>query len=249
MALLDHLRELRNRFLIAVGAIVLAAVPGWLLYEPIMRALAGPMKSAGGALNFPNMTAGFSVQMSVALLTALILSCPVWLYEIWAFIVPGLTRREKWTAVAFIATAVPLFLAGCYSAYRTLPQAVRILLGFTLEGEYNLMPAQDYLAFVSRFILAFGVAFLLPVFLVGLNVAHVLSASVMLRGWRVATIVIFVFAALMTPTPDPWTMCALALPMLGLYFVACAVAAVIDRVRAKNRPEWAELDDDQASAL
>lgn len=251
MALGDHLRELRNRFLTAAVALVLAAVPGWIWYKDLLAILTGPMRQAGGQINYPNLTDPFTVQLSVALFLAFILSSPVWLYQIWAFIVPGLTKKEKRTAVAFILCAVPLFLTGCWLAYETLPKAVVILLAFTPEdtSAMNIMPASDYLRFVTRFILAFGVAFLLPVFLVALNLANVLSAELMLKGWRIAVIGLFFFAAIMTPTPDPWTMFSMALPMIGLYYLACGVAWLIDRRRAKARPDWSQLSDDEASSL
>lgn len=205
MSLVDHLRELRNRFLVAGTAIVLATVPGWMLYHPALEALIVPLEAQGGRPNFGGITDPFSVQMQVALTIAIVISSPVWVYEVWAFVVPGLTRHEKRTAVAFILTSVPLFLAGDYLGYVTLPKAIEILLGFTPSGADNIIPASDYLGFATRFILAFGFSFLLPVFLVALNLIHVLPARVMLSFWRWAVILIFVFAAMITPTPDPWT--------------------------------------------
>lgn len=249
MALVEHLKELRNRFLVAVGAIVLAAIPGWFAYEPILVSLTQPLRDRHGDVNFAGLTDPFAVQLMVSLFVALIIASPVWVYEIWAFIVPGLKSKEKRTALAFLLAAVPLFVAGCWMAYLTLPKAVDILLGFTPEGAVNIMPAADYLRFATRFILAFGSAFLLPVFLVGLNVARVLPASTMLSGWRFAVVAIFIFAAVMTPTPDPWTMCFMALPMIGLYFLACGVAHLHDRRRARDRPDWSQVPDDQASPL
>lgn len=250
MALADHLRELRNRVLVAACAILLAAVPGWLLYEPLNERLYAPLTALGGDVNFATLTDPFAVHLQVALFAAVVMSSPVWLYEIWAFIVPGLTKKEKRTAAAFIVAAVPLFLAGCYLAYLTLPKAVDILVGFTPPSARNIIAASDYFGFTTRFILAFGCAFLLPVFLVGLNLAHVLPGRVMLRSWRFAVVGLLVFAAVMTPTPDPWTMLALAGPMWALYFAACGVALLVDRRRKASRPEWADsLGDDEASSL
>ncbi|HYO86531.1 MAG TPA: twin-arginine translocase subunit TatC [Dermatophilaceae bacterium] len=249
MALADHLREFRNRLLIAAGAIVLGCIPGWLLYDQLIRRLSEPLLARGGDINFGGLTDPFAVQLQMALFVGLLLASPMWLYQSWAFIVPGLTRREKRTAIAFILTAVPLFLSGCYLAYLTLPKAVDILLTFTPEGGRNIIAASDYLGFLTRFVLAFGFAFLLPVFLVGLNLAHVLSARAMLRGWRFAVIGLFLFAAVMTPTPDPWTMLALAVPLIALYFAAFAVAWLVDRRRDRTRPAWVEVADDTASTL
>ncbi len=249
MPLIEHLRELRNRFLVAATAIVLATIPGWQLYNPLLEAITKPLLEQGGTPNMAGLTDPFAVQLQMAITFAFIVASPVWLYEIWAFIVPGLTKKEKRTALVFVLTAAPLFLAGCYLAYLTLPKAVEILLGFTPEGASNIILTIDYLGFVTRFLLAFGFAFLLPVFLVALNLIGVLSARAMLRAWRFAVVGIFIFAAIMTPTPDPWTMFSMALPMVALYFGAVGIAWLVDRRREKHRPDWTDLDDDEASAL
>jgi sec-independent protein translocase protein TatC len=151
--------------------------------------------------------------------------------------------------MAFVAAAVPLFLGGCFLATIAVQDAVEVLLGFTPKGAANLPDAALYLTFVTRFILAFGLAFLLPVFLVGLNVAHVLPGRIMLKGWRIAVILIFVFAAVMTPTPDAWTMLVLAFPMVGLYYGAVGVSLLMDRRRARRETQWANVPDDEASPL
>lgn len=256
MSLADHLRELRNRFIICLLAVVAGGVVGWIQYRPLLNFLTRPLtvvsdgKDWGAVgLNYEGLTTPFGLQLTVALWLGVIVASPVWLWQVWAFIVPGLTKKEKRTAVVFILAAVPLFLAGCALANYVLPTAVRVLLDFTPQGTWNLIPANQYLAFVTRFILAFGLAFLVPVLLVALNIAHVLPAHIMLKGWRIAIILNFVFAAMMTPTPDAWTMIALAMPMCALYFGACGVAWLIDRRRAKNRPEWADLPDETASDL
>lgn len=249
MPLADHLRELRNRFLIAAGAIFLATIPAWMFYEPALKTLAKPLYDQGGNVFFGDLMAPFALQLQVSLFLSLIVSSPVWLYEIWAFVVPGLTRKEKRTSIGFLVTAVPLFAAGCAIAYVALPKAVEILLSFIPPEMRSLISAADYFGWVTRFILAFGCAFLLPVFMVALNLVHVLSARAMLRGWRVAVIVIFIFSAVITPTPDPWTMLALAMPMVGLYFAAYGVARLIEWRRVKRRPDWTDTPDDQASEL
>jgi sec-independent protein translocase protein TatC len=255
MSLGDHLRELRRRFIIAAAAIVVGSVVGWVEYDRLFNALLAPLrklaKERGGLvnINFGGITQPFTVQLQVALFVGVILASPVWLYQVWGFIVPGLTKREKRTALAFVGAAAPLFLAGCLLATRVVPNAVEILIRFTPKGAVNYPDAALYLTFVTRFILAFGLAFLLPVFLVGLNAAHILPARVMLKGWRVAVLLIFVFAAIMTPTPDAWTMLVLAFPMVGLFYAAVGVSMLLDRRRARREPDWANLADDEASAL
>ncbi|MDO5699156.1 MAG: twin-arginine translocase subunit TatC [Dermatophilus congolensis] len=249
MPLVAHLRELRNRFLVSLVAILIGAVPGWMWYETILNTLTAPLRLRNGDINYANLTAPLAVQIQVSLFVALILASPIWIYQIWAFIMPGLKKNEKWTALAFMLSAIPLFIGGCYLAYVTLPKAVVILLGFTPSEGVNIVPASDYLTFATRFIVAFGFAFLLPVFLVGLNLIGILPAATMLRGWRFAVVGIFIFAALITPTPDPWTMFGLALPMVVLYFLAYGVALLLDKRKAKRRPDWSDLDDTEASPL
>ena len=255
MSLGDHLRELRRRFVISATAIVLGSVLGWVRYDWLFNQILEPLRKLAAQrhglvnINFGGITQPFTVQLQVALFVGVIVASPVWLYQVWGFIVPGLTKREKRTTMMFVAAAAPLFLSGCYLATRVVGKAVEVLLGFTPQGAANLPDAALYLTFVTRFILAFGLAFLLPVFLVGLNVAHILPARVMLKGWRIAVILIFVFSAMMTPTPDAWTMLALALPMIGLFFAAVGVAMLLDRRRARHEPDWAKVPDDEASTL
>jgi sec-independent protein translocase protein TatC len=255
MSLGDHLRELRRRFVVAAVAIAAGSVLGWVEYDRLFEAMMAPMRRIAAEhqglvnINFGGITQPFTVQLQVAIFIGLIVASPVWLFQAWGFIVPGLTKRERRTTVAFIGAAVPLFLLGCFFGSVTVSRAVEVLLGFTPKGAANLPDAALYLTFVTRFILAFGLAFLLPVFLVGLNVAHILPARVMLKGWRIAVMLIFVFAAMMTPTPDAWTMLVLALPMVGLFYAAVGVSTLLDRRRARREPEWAKLADDEASPL
>lgn len=258
MSLGDHLRELRRRVVISALAIVIGSVVGWWKYTWLIDKISEPItdiaKERGQAiasLNFANPTDSFSIAITVGLFVGVIIASPVWLYQIWGFIVPGLTRREKRTSLYFIGAAVPLFLGGCALGYLTLPKAIHALLSFTPSEASNIVPADTYLNFVLKFILAFGLAFLLPIFLVGLNAAGVLPARVMIKAWRPAVFLVFLFAAMMTPSPDPWSMVVLALPMVGLYFAAVGIAFLIDRRRARRdrAVSWRDLPDDQASPL
>ncbi|MBK8469403.1 MAG: twin-arginine translocase subunit TatC [Actinomycetales bacterium] len=259
MSLGDHLRELRRRTLICALSIVGGAILGGFNYArlydeityPVRAVAASKTGTAVATVNFSTPTDAFSIFIFVSIFVGIVLASPVWLWQIWAFIMPGLTGREKRLSVAFVAAAVPLFLAGAWMAYLVLPKAVEVLLGFAPASASNILGSDIYLSFVLKFILAFGFGFLLPVFLVGLNVAHVLPAAVMIKGWRVAVFLCFLFTAVMTPTPDPWMMILMALPMVALYFLAVGIAWLIDRRRAKADAsvEWLQVADDEASAL
>lgn len=271
MPLKEHLLELRNRVMVAAVAVIVGTVVGWMIYDGVSfrgfeyggvyQQLTLPFDeykdsnpdSAAALLNYGNATSAFTTQIGISIFTGVLISSPVWVWQIWAFILPGLTTRERKMSLGVFATAMPLFLTGCYFAYMTLPKALIILFGFTPDDEKssNIQQASDYFTFVTRFILAFGLAWLLPVFLVGLVAMGILSGRTLLKSWRVAILLIFVASAIITPTPDPFTMFLLAGPLCLLYFVAIAVALVIDRRRIAGgeEPDWSHLSDDEASPL
>lgn len=271
MPLKEHLLEFRNRLMVAASAVIVGAIVGWMLYDgftigdfvyagvyeqltlPFDEYKASNPGSAAALLNYGNATSAFTTQLGISIFTGVIISSPIWVWQIWAFILPGLTRREKGTSLGVFFTAMPLFLTGCFFAYITLPKALIILFGFTPEDgkSSNIQQASDYFAFVTRFILAFGVAWLLPVFLVGLVALGIISGRSLLSSWRVAMLLIFVASAIITPTPDPFTMFLLAGPLCVLYFAAVGVALLIDRrrVRRGDEPDWSHLPDDEASPL
>lgn len=257
MSLGEHLRELRNRLLVAVVAVLLCGIVGWVYYADLFDFILEPLRNVRDArgdalvnLNFGSgITQPFAVQLRVAIFVGIVLASPVWIWQLWAFLLPGLRPKERRTAMAFFAAAVPLFFAGCLLAAWSLPRTVAILLSFTPEGTANLQDAMVYLNFILYFVVAFGIAFLMPVLLVGANVLRILPAPVMLRGWRVAVLLILVFCALATPDPSAWTMLALAVPMVVLYFGAVGVAFLLERRRRRHDPDWLTTPDDQASAL
>lgn len=235
MPLREHLLELRKRMFLSACGLVVGAVGGWLLYMPLLAILRRPLDLAAAAqgkqiaLNFTALGSPLDVHIQVSLFLAALVTSPWWLYQLWAFVTPGLTRREKAYAYGFIGAAVPLFLSGAVLAWWVLPNAVDVLASFVPDGTSQLVTAQDYLTFVMRLVLAFGLAFVLPVLVVGLNLAGLLRHETLAKGWRWAVLIAFVFAAVMTPTPDALTMVIVALPICVLYFGALGVALMHDR--------------------
>ncbi|MFF3063687.1 twin-arginine translocase subunit TatC [Oerskovia sp. NPDC057915] len=241
MPLREHLLEIRKRLFLVSCGLVVGAIGGWFLYEPLLSALQAPLEAAAAAqnkvinLNYSGMATALDMKIKVSLFLGVLVTCPWWLYQLWAFITPGLTRKERRYAVGFLGASVPLFLGGVALAWWVLPHAVDILAAFVPEGATNLTDAQGYLSFVMRLVLAFGLAFVLPVVLVALNFAGLVRSTALLAGWRWAVLIAFVFAAVMTPTPDALTMIFVALPICVLYFGAVGIAILRDRSTDKRR--------------
>jgi sec-independent protein translocase protein TatC len=234
MSLGAHLREARRRFLLVGLGITVGAIVGWILYDRVFAALQAPIAAVNdagrtAALNFEGIATSFDIRLRVALFVGIILASPWWLYQTWAFVAPGLTSREKRTSLAFFAAGVPLFAAGAATAWFFLPHAVNLLTEFTPSGSVNFINASVYLGFVMQLVLAFGLAFLLPLVMVALTHLGLVRARTWARGWRWAVIVVFAFAAVATPTPDAVSMILVAVPITALYFGALGVCVLIDR--------------------
>ncbi|WP_432574720.1 twin-arginine translocase subunit TatC [Kineococcus sp. SYSU DK005] len=253
MPLREHLDELRKRLFRAALGVVLGAVAGWWLWgDLVLPQLIRPLQQlTNGTLNYDSVVGPIEVQVKGAIWVGLIVSSPVWIYQLWAFVTPGLTKKERRYAVGFVAAAVPLFLAGVALAASVLPTTIHLLSEFTAEGSSTFITANNYLSFVMRLLLAFGISFLVPVLLVALNFAGLVSGRAILKQWRIVVFLCFVFAAIFTPTPDALTMIVMALPLILLFFVAIGVCIWNDKRRARRegRSEFADLSDDEASPL
>lgn len=244
MPLLEHLREFRRRVVRSSIIILIASGFGWYFYNQIITSLARPVCDLAqaqasnathcGSLYISGVLGPLNLQIKVALLTGVIVSAPLWLYQLWAFIAPGLHRKEKRNSVLFLLGATPFFTAGATLGYLILPVAIKVLFGFTPHALANLVRFDDYLDFVMRVILLFGLAFELPVFLVALNLIGFLSGKAILHPWRIWVFGITLFTAAFTPTGDPLTMALLALPLCLFYFAAGGIALLVDRRRAKR---------------
>lgn len=253
MSLREHLIELRKRLVLASIGLVVGGVLGWIVYDPVFGALQDPLLDAAAergvtaSVNFAGVASAMDMKFKVALFIGAIVSSPWWLYQLWAFITPGLTTRERRSAIGFIGAAVPMFLAGAAFAWYSLPQAVSVLTEFVPEDATNLIDAQTYLSFVMRFVLAFGLAFLLPVVMVCLNLVGLVRGRTWLKGWRWAVLISCVFSAIMTPTPDVLTMLVLATPTIALYMAAVGLSVLRDR-RVDRRALAAAGEDGTVTA-
>lgn len=260
MSLTEHLRELRVRLVRSVLAIVVASIVAAFFYDQLFDVLTEPINSIRDQypdlqLNFGGVSDPFTFALKICATAGIVAASPVWLWNLWGFVAPGLHRREKQYGVAFVATAVPLFLAGVVLAYIFLPKGFDLLIGFNPDPDNvaNIISLNEYMSFVLRMFLVFGLAFVLPVFLVGLNLAGIVSGRQLLKAWRPVILGAFVFAAVATPSGDPWTMTALAVPMLVLYYIAAGLSMLTDRRRARERAaaglDYRDLEDDEASPL
>jgi sec-independent protein translocase protein TatC len=243
MPLVEHLQELRSRLIKSVLAVAVGSVAGWFLSLPLMEALQQPLTEISAEsqaqvnLNFSGIADPFNLRLKLAFFLGITLASPIWLYQSWAFIVPGLNRKEKRYAIVFVTAAIPLFAAGIGLAWLVLPNAASFFVELAPDNSTQYLNAGKYLTFVTQMMLAFGIAFVMPLFLVGLNLAGVVTARTLAKGWRLATFLCFLFAAMASPTAEVATMIALALPMVGLYFGAVGIAWFVDRRRARSRAD------------
>lgn len=255
MALSDHLRELRARLLKSAFAIVVAFVVALFFFDPIFAVINEPYQQAREALGADRTMATangiggpFLLYLKLCGIAAVIATSPIWLYQIWAFILPGLHREEKRWSLVFALVAGPLFLVGIVLGYVTLPKGLEILIGFTQADLTNLVEFNDYLSFFVRTLLGFGIAFEIPVFVVLLNLAGIVKGKSLgaHRPWMIVGT--FIFAAVMTPSGDPFTMTFMAVPMVVLFLISEVIARYNDRRRA-SRSVNAGLSPDEASPL
>jgi sec-independent protein translocase protein TatC len=252
MSLSGHLKELRNRLFWSALFILAGSIAGWFMFDAVFEELQRPIieladkPGSNATINFPTVVSAFDVRLQVSIFLGVLMSSPVWLFNLWAFITPGLKQKEKRYTIGFILTAVPLFAAGTLLAWSSLPAFVVVLVGFTPDGGANVINASEYILFTTRILLVFGLAFVLPVVLVMLNFAGVITAQNIIKSWRLAIFVSAVVGAIATPVAEPMAMFLLMIPLLLLYFMAAGVAQLHDRRIAKKLAAL-ELDQSQAT--
>ncbi|MCF0092031.1 twin-arginine translocase subunit TatC [Micromonospora sp. NPDC049114] len=257
MTLIEHVRELRNRLFRASLAILVGFGFGIWLAEPVRHLLSQPYcdlpgsKDASGKCLFVQLGPAdlFLLNLKIGLWVGLIIAAPIWLYQLWAFIAPGLHRHERRYAYAFTALAAPLFAAGAVLAFFVTAKGLEFLMNVSGDDISTTLEVTRYISFVTNLILLFGVAFEFPLIVLMLNFVGLASAKRLLSWWRVAIFVFFAFSAVVTPTPDPFGMTALAVCLSALYFGAVGVAFINDRRRGRGKEVYAGLDDDEVSPL
>ncbi len=262
MPLMDHIRELRNRVVKMALAVGAGMIVGFVFFGPVWRVIEHPLcattvRGHSGCstlgVNMPTLDGPldpFYLRVKVAVIVGVILSSPVWLYQVWAFVAPGLYAREKRWGYLFLGTAVPLFLAGVTLAYWSLGRSMHYLLGLTPSGVGNILPVDQYMSFVMAMVLAFGIAFELPLLIVMLNLAGILTHQRFRKWRRVMIFGVFLIAGMANPSPDPLTMLILGGGCAALVEVAELIVWSNDRRRARLHPDpYADLSDDHLSPI
>jgi len=262
MSLGEHIRELRSRLMRSALAIVTGGVVAFVFFNPIWRVLRRPycqihQKHAidtvhgCGTLVFTNVFDPIVWHFKVAFIAGLIAASPVWLYQLWAFVTPGLQRKERRYSLAFVGAAVPLFLSGATIAYFVMSKGLQVLLNFAPAGTTSLISIDHYLGYAMAMLLVFGGSFVIPLLLVMLNQLGIVSYARLKKSRRLSIFLAFVFSAIATPSGDPVTMLALGVPLVFLLEVATQIARVHDARKAKAEAvsAVAQLADDETSPL
>jgi sec-independent protein translocase protein TatC len=258
MPLMDHLRELRNRVVKMALALIAGMVIGWVFFTPIWKfithpycnAIGGCRATLGHTLAVTGPLDGFYLHIKVAFVAGIIITSPVWLYQIWAFIAPGLYRREKRWTYLFIGTAVPLFLLGAWLSLLVMGRGLHFLIGMVPQNAVNIFTADTYISYFMMMILGFGLCFELPLLLVMLNQINLLPHSRFKKWRRVLIFCVFVFAGIASPSPDPITMLLLGGVCVALVEAAEVIVLLNDRRKARLHPDpYDGLADDELAPL
>jgi sec-independent protein translocase protein TatC len=258
MPLFDHLRELRNRVVKVAVAILVGAGVSWAFYQPIWNFIQRPYCQAvtyckadtvNHTLILNGVMDGFYLHIKVAIIAGTVLTSPIWLYQLWAFVAPGLYAREKRWTYAFLGTAVPLFGLGCFFAFLAMSRGLKFFISMS-GGLLNLFTADTYIGYWIAMILGFGLCFEVPLFLVILNLARVVTHERFKKWRRLILFLVFVFAGIASPSPDPLTMLLLGGVVAVLVEVAEVLIYLNDKRYARNHPDlYAGLADDELAPI
>jgi sec-independent protein translocase protein TatC len=261
MTLIEHIRELRNRLFWASVAVVAGFIVGFILSKPAFNILQGPYCALPSSWDYNRngdwvcrfVTLGptdqLVVRLKISLYLGLIVGAPVWLYQLWAFIAPGLHRHERKWAYLFVGIATPLFAGGAVLAYFVVQHGLQFIMESGVLGEPTQLEVKAYVDFVTTMLVLFGVGFEFPLILLMLNVTGVATGRRLLSWWRVVIFLSFAFSAVASPDPGPFGMTLLAACMSALYFIAVGVAFLYDRHKGRGKELYEGLDDDAVSPL
>ena len=236
LTIMQHLAELRTRLVISILAIAVGAVVLLIAYEPVLNFLVSPYRdlcktntklNCDGSLYALGPIDGFAARMRIAAWGGVVIALPVVLWNIWRFVVPALTKREKRYSYFFVVSSVVLFVFGAYLAWWTLDKALEFLIGWSGADVTQNYQINKYINLVVLMMLSFGVGFLTPVLLVFLQLVEVVTPRTLITQWRYAIVIIFIVAAVITPSGDPITLMALGVPLTVLYLVAVAIGAML----------------------
>ncbi len=242
MSLMDHLRELRYRVTVAASAIILGAIVSAFFYNQIVAFVLAPWARAKSALTAADadlmianngVTQAFTVAVLLCLVAGIFFAAPVWLWQVWAFVAPGLLAKEKKYSLVFVAVSLPLFFAGCALGYYVWPKGIEVLLSFTPSnmGITNILDVANFLSLEIKVVLVFGLSFLLPVVVVGLNMAGVVRGYQLKKARKMVIFGSVVLSAVATPTTDPFSMLALAVPITLMFLIAEVICRTWDKKR------------------
>ena len=258
MPLMDHLRELRNRVVKIAIAIVAGAIVAWVFYNRIWAFMQRPycqavgyckVNTLGHSLFISNVMDGFYLHIKVSIIAGAVITSPIWLYQLWAFVAPGLYAREKRWTYAFLGTAVPLFGLGCFFAFLAMSRGLTFFLSMA-GGLTALFTADSYLGYWVAMIVGIGLCFEVPLFLVILNMARVVTHERFRKWRRLIIFLVFVFAGIASPSPDPLTMLLLGGVVVVLVEAAEVIIYFNDKRYARNHPDpYAGLADDELSPI
>lgn len=243
MSVFEHLKELRKRLILVLIGLGIGAIAGWYLYDRAMEFIQRPLAELNASnvtINFQTIGAAFDLKLTVALWISAIITSPWWITQLGLFIMPALKKREKILTLIFGIVGALLFCLGALSGMWVVPRAVEILQSFVPSDAMSLLQAQSYVQFYMRLVIAFGISFLAPEVLVALNFAGLMSAKTMLRGWRWATVIAFLFAAITNPLPSPWPMIVQASILLSFYFIAVLIAWLHERILKRKSKRTSE---------
>lgn len=265
MTLIEHLRELRNRVIKSAIFVVIGMIVAYIFYNQILHVLQGPyckipadhrFISAGTnpdkcELLFTGPVDGFLIRLKVSLIAGIVGSAPFWLYQVWAFITPGLKKSERKITLSFVSCSSVLFLGGVVLAYFVVGHGLQLLIESAGSGTVAALAVKPYLSFVIALMLIFGVAFELPLLVVMLNLVGVLKYWMLKKFQRVAIFLIFVFAGVATPSTDPFTMLGMAVPMVALFELAVLISWRHDKRKEAQEAKdfFHNLSDDETSPL